>query len=141
MERIQIIGNLGQDAQVATVQNGDETARFSVGVNHKYKDSSGTTKETTTWYNATIWKPNNVKNFLKKGQQVLIEGRPRVRIYDNRNGEKVASIDITVANIELLGKAPEAATTNTGTTAPPSPTPDDADPFTTNAQGDGDLPF
>lgn len=126
-----ITGHLGHDARVS-VHNNDEYASFSVGVNRRYKGSDGQMKESSTWYNCTWWKPNAAKDFLKKGQMVLIEGRPNARHFKTRNGEDAASIEVQVQSVELLGRPQEKPNTAAETPAAP------ADEV--RAGGD-DLPF
>jgi single-strand DNA-binding protein len=106
MEKIMITGHIGQDAQVRQAGK-DECANFSVAVTRRFKQGDET-KEATTWYNCALWRPNAVVNFLKKGQPVLVEGRPRCRVYQNRDGVHVAQMEIDVTHVELLGKNPNA---------------------------------
>lgn len=97
-----ITGHLGQDASVRQAGQ-DQCANFTVAVTRRFKQGDET-KETTTWYSCALWRPNAVVNFLKKGQMVLVEGRPKARMYTNRAGEQVAQMEIDVVNVELLGK-------------------------------------
>ena len=107
-----ITGHLGQDAKLSQHGN-DECVNFTVAATRRYKQGNET-KEATQWYACTLWNPSRVKDYLKKGQMVLIEGRPGCRTYKNRAGETVAQLDINVQNVELLGKndsAPAASAT------------------------------
>lgn len=106
MLKIQVIGHLGKDAVVKTV-NGKSVINFSVASTEKYKDAQGNLKENTTWVFCDYWIDNtNVAQYLKKGTQIYIEGKPSADFY-NAGG----NIGITgqqkckVRNIQLLNSA------------------------------------
>jgi single-strand DNA-binding protein len=134
MEKVMITGHLGQDAKM-NVHANDEYASFSVGCNRRVNGPDGQPKDVTTWYNCTWWKPNKATQYLKKGQMVLVEGRPTARHYKDRNGLDKAVLEIQVAQVELLGKNPNADQSN-----PPAATAPAADGGDVN-MGGGDLPF
>lgn len=96
-----ITGHLGLDVRMNQHQN-DEYASFSVGVNRRFKTADGQQREETTWYNCTWWKPNKATDYRKKGQMVLVEGRPIAKHYKTRTGADAAVVEINVSSIELL---------------------------------------
>lgn len=104
MQRVTLIGNIGQDAQVKTLDSGAKAIQFSVAVSEKYGE-----KESTTWYRCTQWKtpqqPTSLANYLKKGVKVFIEGKPSINSYKSKNGEFNASIEVRIDRIELLTKS------------------------------------
>jgi single-strand DNA-binding protein len=110
MNRYSFIGNLGRDAEMRTLDSGSTAISFTVAVTEKYTDRSGNKQETTTWVSCTLWRTDKqstaIANYLKKGQKVLVEGKPSVRAYDKQDGTSAASLDVKVDNIELLGGAP-----------------------------------
>lgn len=116
MEKIMITGRLGYDATLRQHGN-DECLNFTVAASRRSKQGDDV-KEKTTWYHCALWRPSRVKDFLKKGQMVLVEGIPSCRNYKNREGELVAQMEITVTNVELLGKNPSDSAPATTTTAP-----------------------
>lgn len=104
MEKIMITGNLGADVEVKEFDK-RVVLNFSVAVRKK---------ETTRWYRCAYWRnagQDAVKEFLKKGQKVLIEGTPDVRIYQ-KDGQPVATIDVEVNYLELLGAVDKPAATS-----------------------------
>ena len=127
MEKIIITGYLGQDARVQQ-HEGDEFCSFSVATNYRAKDGS----EKTTWYNCTLWRPSRVKEFLRRGTQVLVEGRPHARTFTNKAGVVIPTIEINVSHVELLGSRPADQA------QPPAPVP--APQVQENNPTD-DLPF
>lgn len=104
MQRLTIIGNIGQDAQIKTLDSGAKAIQFSVAVSEKYGE-----KESTTWYRCTQWKTpqqaTTIAEYLKKGVKVFIEGKPSINAYKNKNGEHSASIELRIDRIELLSKS------------------------------------
>lgn len=99
-----LIGNLGANA-VVRHHNERVAIGFSVAHNEKFKDRRGVIHEKTTWVNCTYWRNQEsaLTDFLKKGQQVYIEGTPSVEIYTGKDGEQKASLSINVSMIQLIG--------------------------------------
>jgi single-strand DNA-binding protein len=105
MIRLQVIGNLGKDCVVNTV-NGNSVINFNLAHSEKYK-SGGVLKEKTIWVECAYWTENTgISNYLKKGTQVYVEGTPDVRSYTNKEGRHGASLSIKVQNVQLLGNKP-----------------------------------
>ena len=109
MQQITLLGNVGRDA-VTRETNGRRAIGFSVAVNESYKDSNGNKVENTNWYDCTIWRDGQqstkVADYLKRGQQVLIQGRPSVRSYQSqKDGKWYAALEVRVDKCELVGSA------------------------------------
>lgn len=115
MLKIQVIGNVGQDARVNAV-NGRKSVNFSIAHNKKYKDSDGTEIESTFWVNCSYWKNDGqsteIAKYLTTGTKVFVEGIPDVKLYKNKSGQMAASINCTVVNIELLSPKKEQQPAN-----------------------------
>jgi single-strand DNA-binding protein len=103
MIKLMVIGNLGKDCVVNTV-NGKNVINFSVAHTEKFKDSSGAQREKTTWVECAYWTDRTgIAPYLKKGQQVYAEGSPEVRTYQTQDGKSGASLTIRVQTVQLLG--------------------------------------
>ena len=103
MQRTEVIGIIGKDAEVKDFNN-NQVINFSVAVSEKYNDT-----ETTTWYDIAKWGNNvSVAPYLKKGTKVFVSGNPTCRAYINNEGKAVAVQGINAFKIELLSKAPDA---------------------------------
>ncbi len=106
MLKIQAIGNLGKDAEIKEV-NTQFVISFSVAINNRSKDASGTIINTTTWLNCDFWKRDRnsttVAQYLKKGTSVYIEGYPKVRTYTTASGEHRADLTVRIDNLEFVG--------------------------------------
>ena len=78
MIKMQVIGNLGKDCVVNTV-NGKNVINFTVAHSEKYKDSQGNNQEKTTWVDCAYWTDRTaISPYLTKGKQVFVEGTPEV---------------------------------------------------------------
>ena len=99
---MQVIGYLGQDATVNTV-NGKTVINFSVAHSEKYKNKDGIEVDKSVWVSAAYWTDRvNVAMYLKKGTQVYLEGSPEAKTYTNKNNEVIPQLQIKVASLNLL---------------------------------------
>ena len=102
---MQVIGHLGQDATVNTV-NGKTVINFSVAHSEKYKNKDGIEVDKSVWVSAAYWTDRvNVGMYLKKGTQVYLEGTPEVKTYTNKNNEVIPQLQIKVASLNLLSSS------------------------------------
>src|SRR5215211_1079319 len=103
MIKMQVIGNLGKDCVVNTV-NGKNVINFTVAHTEKYRDSQGNNQEKTTWVDCAYWTERTaIAPYLQKGQQVYVEGTPEVRSFTRNDGTPGASLSLRVRDIQLLG--------------------------------------
>lgn len=103
MIKLQIIGNLGKDCVVNTV-NGKNVINFTVAHTEKYKDSQGTQQEKTTWVDCAYWTDRTaVAPYLTKGKQVYVEGQPEARSFQRNDGTPGSSLSLRVREVQLLG--------------------------------------
>jgi single-strand DNA-binding protein len=102
MIKMQVIGHLGQDATVNTV-NGKTVINFSVAHSEKYKNKDGIEVDKSVWVSAAYWTDRaNVGMYLKKGTQVYLEGTPEAKTYTNKNNEVIPQLQIKVVSLNLL---------------------------------------
>ncbi|GAA4323887.1 single-stranded DNA-binding protein [Flaviaesturariibacter amylovorans] len=107
MIKMQVIGNLGKDCTVNTV-NGKNVINFTVAHTEKYKDSQGNQQEKTTWVDCAYWTDRTaVAPYLTKGKQVFVEGQPEVRSFTRNDGTAGASLSMRVRELQLIGGARE----------------------------------
>jgi single-strand DNA-binding protein len=103
MIKMQIIGNLGKDCTVNTV-NGKNVINFTVAHTEKYRDSQGNNQEKTTWVDCAYWTDRTaISPYLTKGKQVYVEGTPEVRSFTRQDGTAGASLSLRVREVQLLG--------------------------------------
>jgi single-strand DNA-binding protein len=103
MIKMQVIGNLGKDCVVNTV-NGKNVINFTMAHTEKYKDSQGVNQEKTTWVDCAYWTDRTaIAPYLTKGQLVFVEGAPEVRTFTRQDGTAGASLSLRVREVQLLG--------------------------------------
>lgn len=101
---VQLIGRLGKDPEVKSF--GDKKrAAFSIATTDSYKNQKGDKMEDTQWHNIVIWGKlaGVAEKFLKKGQEVAVEGKLVHRIYETDKGEKKFFTEINVNDLLMLG--------------------------------------
>lgn len=118
MQKTVIIGNLGQDAQVRTTQQGTQYLAFSVAVSEKRNQ-----QDVTIWFSCSGWGERflgAIVPHLKKGTKVYIEGKYQPSIYNQQDGTVAISHNLMINQIELLGGAqPQQPTQPVANTAQP----------------------
>ncbi|MGB1241878.1 MAG: single-stranded DNA-binding protein [Chitinophagales bacterium] len=87
LNRIQLIGRLGQDPEIQRFESGAIKAKFSVATNYKYSTPDGQKIEETEWHNVVMWYrlAETAEKYLKKGSQVYIEGKLKTRSWEDAN--------------------------------------------------------
>jgi len=103
MIKLQVIGHLGKDCVVNTV-NGKNVINFTVAHSEKYKDSQGVLQEKTIWVDCAYWTDRTaVAPYLQKGTQVFVEGQPEARSFQRNDGTPGSSLSLRVREVQLLG--------------------------------------
>ncbi len=111
-QKVVIVGNLGGDPEKRYLDSGTAVVNFSVATNRRWTDGKGQPQEETTWFRVTVWgkMAEACDRFLRKGRQVLVEGRLRPdpetggpRIWQDQNGQARAGYEITAIEVKFLG--------------------------------------
>jgi single stranded DNA-binding protein len=102
-----LIGNIGRDATIKTMDRGVIAINFPVAHNKNWRDKrTGETKTKTTWVNCTIWKKEGstqrILDFLKKGAMVELEGTPFAKAYAQEDGSIRTEIRLNVSKTNIL---------------------------------------
>ncbi len=102
---VQLIGRLGKDPEVKTLDNGNTVATFSMATSDYYKNAQGEKVEDTQWHNIVAWgkKAELVSEYLKKGNEVAIEGKLIHRNYETSNGDKRYVTEINMNEMVMFG--------------------------------------
>lgn len=102
---VQLIGRLGKDPEVKNLESGKMLTTFSLATTDTYKNAQGEKVQDTQWHNLVAWDKTAeiVGNYLKKGNEVAIEGKLTTRSYETNKGEKRYVTEINVNEVVMLG--------------------------------------
>ena len=109
LNRVQLIGNLGRDAEARYTAKGTKYATFSLAVDRTWKSAEGEKHEVTDWFFANAWGKlgDFAAQYLKKGRLVLVEGRLQTDRWDDAKGETHYRTTVIARSIQLLDRRPE----------------------------------
>ncbi len=127
--RVQLIGHLGADPELKTLDSGTKVARIRIATNESYKMANGEWKEETMWHSVTAWEKlaERATQQFHKGSYIMIEGKLINRSYIDASGNKKFLTEIRASNIILLDKK--------------HPEPNNIETDGQDAEGDDGLPF
>lgn len=102
--RVTLIGNLGVNPEIKTIENGKKVVNFTLATNDSYKNADGQKVTETTWHNIVAWNglAETAGKFLKKGNEVAVEGRIVYRTYEDKKGMSKSVTDIVLNDLVLL---------------------------------------
>jgi len=105
--KVQLIGNIGQQPDIKTFDNGRKMARLSLVTNERRKNAAGELITEATWHTLTVWgnTVRIVEDYVNKGREILIEGKLVNRSYVDKDGNKRYTTEIHVNELLLLGSA------------------------------------
>jgi single-strand DNA-binding protein len=103
--KVQLIGNLGNDPEVKTVGTDRKLARFSIATNETYRNQKGEKVQETQWHTVVAWGKlaGLVEKLLVKGKEVMIEGKLTNRSYEDNSGNKKFITEVVASELLLLG--------------------------------------
>lgn len=104
--RVQLIGNAGNDPEIKTLESGKKLAHLTIATNEVYRNDKGDKVEQTEWHRVTAWGKTAeiIEKYVVKGKEVAVEGKLTHRSYDDKNGEKRYITEVVVNEILLLSK-------------------------------------
>ncbi len=108
VNKIFLLGNVGQEPQVKTFDNGDQVANFSLATSDQWTDKNGEKKESTEWHNCVCYRQlaKIASDYVKKGSKVFVEGRIKTRSWE-KDGVKQYRTDVEVLKLLVLDKKGE----------------------------------
>ncbi|MEH6658640.1 single-stranded DNA-binding protein [Leeuwenhoekiella marinoflava] len=104
--KVQLIGNLGNDPEIVNLESGTKLAKFSIATNETYKNNKGERVTDTQWHNVVAWGKiaDIIENYVTKGKEVAIEGKLTSRSYETKQGEKRYITEVLCDELLMLGK-------------------------------------
>lgn len=103
--KVQLIGNLGNDPEIINLESGKTLAKFSIATNESYKNAKGEKVTDTQWHNVVAWGTTAkiVESYLTKGKEIAVEGKLTSRSYETKEGEKRYITEIVCSELMMLG--------------------------------------
>ena len=103
---VQLIGHVGQDPEVKSLEGGKKLANISLATNEVYYKENGDKVEKTEWHRVTAWGKTAeiIEKYVTKGKEIAIEGKLTHRSYDDKDGVKRFITEVVANEILLLGK-------------------------------------
>jgi single-strand DNA-binding protein len=120
LNKVILVGNLGRDPEIRSLQNGDKVANLSVATSENWKDRDGNRQEKSEWHRVVIFgKPAEVaERYLNKGSKVLIEGKLQTRKWTDQSGQEKYTTEIVVSgfggNMTMLDGKNDGGQSNYG---------------------------
>lgn len=110
LNKIMLIGYVGRDAEVKYTNSGMAVMKFSIATDQNQKDQNGNWQRSTTWHDIVCFDKlaENMKEFVKKGRRVYVEGRLSKRDYMDKQNIKRYVVEVIAENLILLDKPPAA---------------------------------
>ncbi len=102
--KVTLIGNLGKDPETKTTETGKKVTHFTLATNDGYKGADGQRVKETTWHNVVAWNGLGevAAKYLKKGNEVAVEGRIVYRSYEDKKGTTKYITEIVLNDLQLL---------------------------------------
>jgi single-strand DNA-binding protein len=99
---VQLIGHLGQDAELKVLQGGKSVLNFSVATTESWLDQNNSRQEKTEWHRCQCWgrRAEGLAKILTKGMKVYVQGSLQTRSWE-KNGQKFYATEIRVQNVIL----------------------------------------
>jgi single-strand DNA-binding protein len=109
LNKVTLIGNLGNDPEVRSTTGGNRVATFSLATSRSWNDASGTKQEKTEWHRCVVWNTKSsqladiVEKYVKKGDKLYVEGRIEYRQWQDKENQTRYSTEINVRELIMLG--------------------------------------
>lgn len=158
LNKATLIGNVGQDPEVRTTQNGGRVATFSLATTRTWNGAGGDRQEKTEWHRCVVWNTGKgqgladvVEKYVKKGDKLYVEGRIEYRQWQDKDNQTRYTTEINVRELLLLGAPKGGGDYDSDTPSRPRSRPAPANSGTQSGEfddfpaalqdDDDDLPF
>ncbi|SDS55908.1 single-strand binding protein [Polaribacter sp. KT25b] len=103
--KVQLIGNLGKNPEIISLESGKKLAKFSLATNESYKNAQGEKVTDTQWHNIVAWNKTAeiIEKYVVKGNEIVIEGKLTSRSYETKDGEKRYITEVVCSELLMLG--------------------------------------
>lgn len=102
---VRLVGNLGMDPEVRSFENNKKMARISLATNETYNNDKGEKITETQWTNLVLWgkQADIAESYLKKGDEITIQGKLASRNYTDKEGIKKYVTEVVVSEFLMMG--------------------------------------
>ncbi|MBR5598856.1 MAG: single-stranded DNA-binding protein [Alphaproteobacteria bacterium] len=148
INKVTLVGNLGQDPRVSNTQSGSKVVNFTVATSDSWKDrTTGERKDRTEWHRVVIFNPGlaeTAERYLRKGSKVYLEGSLQTREWEDQNGQKRYTTEVVLQNynsqlVMLDGRGDNSS--SAGDIYDSSSASTGWDTSSTSSVADDDIPF
>jgi single-strand DNA-binding protein len=103
--KVQLIGRVGQDPEIANLEAGKKRAKFSIATHENYTNAKGEKVENTDWHNVVAWGKTAeiIEKFVTKGKEIAIEGKLTTHTWDDKEGIKHYMTEVICNELLMLG--------------------------------------
>ena len=103
--KVQLIGNLGNDPEIINLESGNTVAKFSIATNESYKNASGEKVTDTQWHRIVAFGKTAqiIEKYVTKGKEIAIEGKLNTRAWDDKDGIKRYTTEVVCNELLMLG--------------------------------------
>lgn len=114
VNKVILLGRLGQDPELKYTPNGAAVCSFSMATTESWTDKQGQKQEKTEWHKIVVWgKLAELCNqYLAKGRQAFVEGRLQTRSWDDKDGVKRYTTEVMAATVQFIGGSSNANNSN-----------------------------
>lgn len=118
--KVVAIGRLGADPELRDA-GGTPVCTFRIACSEKYKDRQGSQQERTEWITCVAWSrlAEICRDYLRKGSEVLVEGKLQTRSWDAQDGSKRYATEVKLDTMQMLGGRPDKTDKPSAFDAPP----------------------
>ena len=106
VNKVILIGNLGNDPEIRNLENGSKLARFSIATSESYTDKqTGQRRDITDWHNIVVWRglADVAEKYLRKGAKIYVEGKLKTRSWQDDSGQTKYATEVVGDNFTMLG--------------------------------------
>ena len=122
LNKVTLIGNLGNDPEIRTTNNGSKVANFSLATTRQWNSPAGEKQEKTEWHKCIAWNTGGkgtgladiIERYVKKGDKLFVEGRIEYRQWQDQQSQTRYTTEINVRELIMLGSRPAGATGGDG---------------------------
>ena len=117
VNKVILVGNVGKDPEMRATQGGMNIASFTLATTDRAKGQDGQWTDKTEWHNLVAFQRTAeiVRDYVKKGSQIYVEGKIQTRSWDDKeSGQKKYRTEILVNDLQLLGGRGEGASSGSG---------------------------